>query len=73
LPFQTTFPGAYDGAIDDGQIDPPKVTYRVVGICPDNTRFVVLGGLTLDRAEELRNRLLIADAFPMAKIEPESP
>ena len=57
--------------MDDGQINPPNTTYRVVGISAGKFRHVVLGGMTLERAEVLRDRLLTASAFSAVEIEPE--
>ena len=59
--------------MDDGQIDPTKMTYRVVGICPNNTRLVIDDGLSRVRAEEVRILLLDAGAFRAVDIEAESP
>jgi hypothetical protein len=59
--------------MDDGQVDPLKLTYRVVAVRPDGTRVTLEHGATHQRAEELKRRLLDANAFPAVDIELEEP
>ncbi len=54
-------------------MEPTHRTYRVVGVGADKSRVTLDERLTLERAEEVKRLVLVANAFPAVSIEPEGP
>jgi hypothetical protein len=54
-------------------MEPIHQTYRVVGVGADKSRVTLDERLTLERAEEVKRLVLVANAFPTVSIEPEGP
>ena len=44
-------------------------TYRVVGVCPDQSRMVICGGLQQCEAESLKRSLPLGRAFESIEVE----
>jgi hypothetical protein len=57
--------------MNEGQLDSPQPTYRVVGVRADGARVTVEDGVSRRQAEELKQLLIFANAFRAVEIEPE--